>query len=215
MRRPGIRDERGDSLIELVVGMTIMVVFLAIFSGAVIMIARTSSHAQAVAHTSADLNSAFLRLDRQVRYAASISKPGTASGSNNWYVEFLSTNTGVSVCTQLRVVPAPTRQLQARTWTVAGTGFSNLSSWTPYANNVTNATVVTPTTDAPIPFALNTSGAVGLERLNVQLVTASGNPAISSHSDVTFTALNSAAAFQAATNSSTYSSSVCNQVARG
>jgi hypothetical protein len=199
---------------ELVVGMTIMVVFLAIFSGAVIMITRTSSHAQAVEQTSSDLNSAFLRLDRQVRYAASISKPGIASASNNWYVEFLTTNTGVSVCTQLRVLPAPKRQLQGRTLTMPSTGVPILSAWTTYANNVTNATVVNPTTDAPIPFALTMSAAAGLERLNVQLVTTTGNPAVSSRSDVTFTAMNSAAAFQSAANNPTYTSGVCNQMAR-
>lgn len=213
MRQRRVRDERGVSLLEVVVGMTIMVVFLAIFSGAVFMLARTSSHAEAVARTSSDLNSAFIRLDRSVRYASSISQPGVASGSGYWYVEFLTTNTGDSVCTQLRLATGAT-QLQARTWTVVGSGYAGLTAWTPYANNVTNGGATTASTTLPVPFTLLTTGAAGLERLSFALLTSSGNPAVSSRLNVTYTALNSAPAFQAANNNSSAPSTVCNQVAR-
>jgi type II secretory pathway pseudopilin PulG len=211
MARGNLRDERGDSLIELIVGMTIMVVFLAMFSGTIVMISRTASHAEAVESTASDVNVAFLRLDKQVRYAASISKPGTAGAANDWYVEFLTTNTGSSKCTQLRLATDLT-QLQARTWTVTEAGYSDLTAWTPYGNSVTGGGVTSASTDPP--FTLITSSPTSLERLNVQLVATSGNPAVSSALDVTFTALNSGPAYQAANNSSTYTGNVCNQVAR-
>jgi type II secretory pathway component PulJ len=206
-----LRDERGDSLIELIVGMTIMVVFLAMFSASIVMISRTSSHAEAVESTASDVNFAFLRLDKQVRYAASISKPGTAGAASDWYVEFLTTNTGSSKCTQLRLA-TDVSELQARTWTVTEAGYSDLTAWTPYGNSVTSGGVTNASTDPP--FTLLTDSPTSLERLNVQLVATSGNPAVSSALDVTFTAINSGPAFQAANNSGTYSSNVCNQVAR-
>jgi hypothetical protein len=209
------RDERGTTLLELIVGMGIMTIFLAAFTSATVMLTRTSNHNQAVVSTSSDLNSAFLRLDKTIRYAASISQPGISSTSGYWYVEYLTSSSGASVCTQLRVNTGGARQLQWRTWNITTSGYSGLSSWTPLASNVTNGNATTSSSTPPVPFALTASGGnLQTERLTVQLVTSSGNPATTSQSTITFTAVNSQTASQAASNSSTYTSTVCNQVSR-
>lgn len=208
------RDEQGTTLLELIVGMTVMVIFLGIFTGAIVMLTSTSTHTQAVVDTTSDLNSAFLRLDRTVRYAASISSPATSAASGYWYVEFMTSNTGASVCTQLRVNSA-TRQLQLRTWTLAGSGYTGLSGWAPIASDISNGTAPAGSVNPPVPFTLLASGGnVVDERLTVQLLAASGNPRTTSQSAVTFTAVNSQTASQAASNSAAYPSSVCTQVGR-
>ena len=120
--------DRGTSLIELIVGMLIMTMFMAMFTSAVILMNRAENKADAVTQTSTQLNQAFLTLDKTVRYAAAISDPGTGTPSGDWYVELRTTNTGSEVCTQYRVDVA-TQQLQQRTWNVSVDGDpSNLTS---------------------------------------------------------------------------------------
>jgi hypothetical protein len=208
------RDERGTTLLELLVGMGLMMIFLATFTGAILMLNQTANHNEAVVSTSSDLNNAFLHLDKTVRYAASISNPDVSSTSGDWYVEYLTSSTGTSICTQLRVRTG-IEQLQSRTWTLTSSGYTNLSSWTRLADNISNGNATTASSTPPVPFTLTASGGnVDIERLTVQLVTTSGNPPTSSQSTVTFAAVNSQTASQAASNSSTYASSVCNQVGR-
>jgi type II secretory pathway pseudopilin PulG len=214
MRPSRLRDEAGTTLLELMFGMSVMAIFLGIFSTGIVMLTRTSIHTEAVVDTSSDLNSAFLRLDKEVRYAASISSPGISGTSGYWYVEFMTSNTGSSVCTQLRIDTAG-EQLEQRTWTLPGTGFTDLSKWLPIASDITNGTAVASSVDPPVPFTLIASGGnLNQERLRIDLVATSGNPQTSSRSTVTFTAVNSQSASQAASNSATYPSSVCTEAGR-
>ena len=109
----------GFSLMETMVGMGIMSIFMAIFTGAVIGMFTAANKVSTINQSASQLNLAFSRLDKQVRYAAAISPEGQSGG--NWYVEFLTTNTGTSVCSQLKVDPT-TVSCCERTWTVPAAG---------------------------------------------------------------------------------------------
>jgi hypothetical protein len=149
-----LSDDRGTSLIEVVVGMLIMTIFMGMFTGAVVIMNSAERKVEAVNNTSTQLNQAFLSLDRTVRYAAAISQPSSVSG--NWYVELLSSNTGTKRCTQYRL-DTSTRQLQKRTWTVNSSP-SDLTVFIPVASNVSNGGgtsgpfVLTPPASTEVPF---------------------------------------------------------------
>lgn len=191
-RRGEVERERTDdgfSLMETIVGMAIMSVFLSIFTGAMLGMFNAANKVTSTNNTASQLNIAFNRLDKQVRYAAAISPEGLSGGS--WYVEFLTTNTGVSVCTQLKLNPT-TSLLQERSWTVPSTGSATPTGWSQLANNITNGSESATSTDRPFQFA-SAHDAVKFEQLTIRLFAQqrSNNSTTSSVSSITFTALNS------------------------
>ncbi len=189
--------DAGTTLTEVVVGMSIMSVFLAVFTGAIVTLTRTETRTQALLSSAGDVNTAFQRLDSTIRYAAGISAPGTTGGAGSWYVEFLTTASGASVCTQLRVTTGATGQLQSRTWTPTATGVPTATAWRQLASHVTNGVAVAPagTAAVPVPFAVPPASASGVrfQQLVVQVTASTGNPPVESDSAMTFTALNSVA----------------------
>ena len=180
-----MRPDSGVTLMELMVGLTIMTIFMGMFTGAVVMMYNATSKAQAVGDTASQLSIAFSRLDRSVRYASAISQPGTGTGGA-LYVEWQSTYSGATNCTQLRL-NSTVAQLQQRTWTVpaAGGSATALTTWLPLASGVQAGSVT--------PFTLPTSSGMPYQQLRVYLVaTSTGRTGITtSVSDVTFTAFNS------------------------
>lgn len=196
-RHRGDTGEAGTTLAEVVVGMSIMSVFLAVFTGAIVTLTQTQNHTQALVSSANDVNTAFQRLDSTVRYAAGITAPGTTGATGSWYVEFLTTATGPSVCTQLRVTTGANGQLQSRTWTPTGSGVPTATAWRPLASHVTNGGAVAPagTAAVPVPFVVPAASASGVryQQLVVQVAASTGNPAVESDSAMTFTALNSLA----------------------
>ncbi len=186
-----LRDDEGSSLIELLVGIALMAVFGAVFSGAIFMMTNSSKTAQSVTETSTRLSTAFVKLDRTARYAAAFSPPAQSAG--NWYVEFRTTNTGSEVCTQLRLEKA-SQQLQSRTWSVVGGAATGISSWVPVALGITNGDVVTASPDRPLPFKTSTSGSARYPSLTVSLVAVSGDPSTTSMSVTTYPAMNATSA---------------------
>lgn len=185
-----IREDSGTSLIELVVGMSILSIFLAMFTGAVIMMNQATNKAQAVSLSSLQVNQAFLRLDKTVRYATAISTPGQCipianvpCTTSDWYVEFLTTSAGAQLCTQLRI---DSKQLQARSWNpVSAPPAQTPDQFTPLASGITNGTV----TD---PFVLGSTALY--QQLSVTLAAQSGSASTqvtASQSTFTFSALNS------------------------
>ena len=158
--------------------MAVMAIFLGIFTTAFVSMAKTANQVRAVADTSDRAASAFLRLDREIRYASDISTPTYTA--NTWHVEFL-TNTVTrsasdavsnSVCTQLAVTP-PTGggsagALQQRTWTV---GDAHPSGWTPLVGGVMNYAA----TDQPFPTGTGIAGSSAtsdFRQLTLRLVVA-------------------------------------------
>lgn len=183
------RDD-GTSLVELIVGMTLMAIFMGMFTGAVVMMNSAMNKTQSINSTTSQLNLAFQNLDRTVRYASTISTPGIGT-SGNWYVELRTTETGTEVCTQLRVDIA-SQQLQLRSWNVANAVASSLTAWAPISSGISNGTAVSGASTqpfylkAPLPNTL-------FQQLVVTLIAPSGSGAslTNSTSSFTLTALNS------------------------
>ena len=195
--RQRMRRDEGTSLVELMVGMTLMIVFMGMFTGAVVMMNQALNKTQAVNLVSSQLNVAFSNLDRTVRYASFISTPGQGT-SGDWYVELQVTNTGAEVCNQLQVDIA-TQQLRRRTWNVVNAVASPPSTWLPISSGISNGGAVSGATTQPFylipappdPLALlrNTL----FQQLTINLISPAGSgfALTTSTSSFTFTALNS------------------------
>lgn len=168
-----------------------MLIFMSMFTGAVVMMNRAVTKTESVTRSASSVNQAFLTLDRTVRYAATINQP--AKGTDGaWYVELRITNTGADFCTQLRIDVAR-KQLQSRRWQVVGTVASPTDpAFVPLADGITNGTAVAGPNQ---PFTLlgSAGDAAVYQQLAVKLVSTSGSgPTLtSSQSTLVFTAVNS------------------------
>jgi hypothetical protein len=184
--------DAGTSLMELIIGMALMAIFMSIFTGAIVMMTQTGNKVEAVSLSAAQNSQAFLKLDKTVRYATSITAPGISAVSGNWYVEMDTTNTGIERCTQFRI-DKTALQLQQRTWTISNSVASAASGWTTMASYITNGGAASGSATAPfvIPAAAN-GASTNFQRLRITLVATSGNAQTSTmQSQMTFTALNS------------------------
>jgi prepilin-type N-terminal cleavage/methylation domain-containing protein len=198
--------DRGTTLLEVVVGMTIMSIFMAIFTGSMLLMSNTANNVEATTISSTQVDNAFLRLDRTIRYASVISPIVTPTGSGDWNLEYetetLNGATTTDVCTQLRIHQ---EQLQQRTWTVVSTGYQNLTSWIPLASDVLNGSASSSSPDQPfsVPAAAAKASSV-YQEVTVTLVAGSGtDTSAPTRASMTFEALNSTAKT---------STSVCQQV---
>ncbi|MGH8861324.1 MAG: type II secretion system protein [Jatrophihabitantaceae bacterium] len=197
-RRDGT-DDRGSTLMELVVGMTVMGIFMTIFTTAVFQMGRTVNKVQAITISAGQVNAAFLRLDKLVRYASAIATSGASAGGN-WYIELDNTANGPEVCTQLRI-DVPTGQLQQRTWGVTNSVAGTASSWKMLANGISNGTATAGSNTQPFVVAASTASSP-FQQLTVTLVVNNGGAtSATSASQITFTAVNSVAS--ASTNATT------------
>ncbi len=175
----------GVTLIEVVVSMTLMSIFMTMFTGALLQVYGTLERSDSTTVVQSQLNVAFLHLDRDIRYASALTTPGNGTGANtaDSYVEYMTVGAGTT-CTQLRLhLSGSSGTLQTRTWVL---GNSPASTWNTLASGVT-----TPNANA---FAVYNADAVSnFERLEVTLTGASGagTTRASRLADITFTALNS------------------------
>ncbi|BCJ45713.1 hypothetical protein GCM10010168_58670 [Actinoplanes ianthinogenes] len=119
-------DDRGFSLIDLMVSMSLMAVFMAIFTTGIVQMYRTAGRAEATQAVQGNLDVAFERLDDEVRYAKAISKPDT---DGHW-VEYLTVDGAAQTCTGLRLQGG---LLQRRTW---ASGATPGSTWNTLASGV-------------------------------------------------------------------------------
>ena len=186
-RRPAadasVREARGRdagvTMTDVVVSMTLMAIFMAIFTGGTVRMYRSAAQVQATADAQIQITSAFLRLDKEIRYAAGISLPGPVGADG--YVEYLTTNTGVGICAELRL-NVDTSQLQRRTWRQDVIPLAP-TPWVPLATSVSSTQ----------PFTYRAPDTkYNFQRLQLQLnaTVGTGDSAASKHTDVTFTALN-------------------------
>jgi len=167
-------EDDGVTLLELVVGMAVMSIFGLMLTGAVLQTYHVTNGTDAAATAQSQLNGAFLRLDTEIRYAAGISAPGPATGTDR-YVEYLTTNSGTDVCGELRLNGAA-GQLQWRQWARGG----KPGGWTVLASDVKSGT----------PFTFHAAGAGdAYQTLTVSLTSAGGATTKEFHTD--FAALNS------------------------
>jgi type II secretory pathway component PulJ len=182
-----LRRDEGITLAELAVTTSIMSAVMAIFTTGVVQLFQAGNNNELVAMTESQLNTAFLRLDRNLRYASGIGPihPGTGGSA----VEYVNTDTadGQPECAQLELNTA-NKVLRRQVWpqTTKPTG-----KWAVLASGLDIAqssfTLPTPLADT------------GFQRLKVTLVVASnpGRGHAESKSVITFTALNSTRATDA------------------
>jgi hypothetical protein len=191
-------DERGTSLVELIVGMAIMTICGAVFLGSAVTLSKVTGKTQAVTTTASQTNLAYLTLDKTVRYASAVTVPAKSS-TGNWYVEFRDTTSGSEVCTQLRI-DNTTKQLQQRTWSVVSpTSLTALTAFRQISTGFTNGAVAASTsttvntTDQPF-FSQPDTTTANHQRLLITLISTAGGAAAgtsTSRSVFTLTALNS------------------------
>ncbi|MEV6491617.1 prepilin-type N-terminal cleavage/methylation domain-containing protein [Actinoplanes sp. NPDC051633] len=188
------RDDAGFSLAEVVVTLSVMSVVMVVFTSAILQVYRTSAKSESISITQTQLQLAFQRFDRELRYASWIAQPGQVGTA--WYVEYAGFDG--SQCGQLRLETASNPDqdspndangvLQWLTWPRA----------TPPAPGTPGRTVasnlVTPDSTGPFerqtPTSPGTSGFTpDFQRLRVRVSAQVGDSV--AEVDSTFTALNS------------------------
>jgi prepilin-type N-terminal cleavage/methylation domain-containing protein len=193
-RRCELRRDDGMTMIEVVVSLTLMAVLMTVFTTAVIQVYRNVNQTDTLSSGQSQLNNVFLRLDKEVRYASGISLPvAVPTGSDTWYVEYLNTNRGTEICTQLRLTPGGL--LQRRTWN-RNEAPIRPSGWTVLASKVDNTGNANPFTfTAADPSSASGSlGGSNFHQLTIKLAALGQNNQAVTESTIKFTALNTSLA---------------------
>jgi prepilin-type N-terminal cleavage/methylation domain-containing protein len=196
---PGTRasgkDDAGFSLIELMVTMGVMSILMVIFTTAILQVYRANSATESLSLAQSQLQLAFQRVDRELRYASWIGVPDKIGATS--YVAYADAD-GLR-CGQLRLADSSAGSAD---------GVLQLIQWkrgTPSvleARLTLSSMVVTDGVDPPFalqvggatPYSNPAVGAVGtsfvteFQRLRIRLTTRVGNR--STQVDTTFTALN-------------------------
>jgi prepilin-type N-terminal cleavage/methylation domain-containing protein len=119
--------EAGFSLMEVMVTMGVMSVVLALSTTGIVRLYAAQNSTDALASATGQIHIAFVRLDRDIRYASAVSLPGAGS-SGAEYVEYLITNTGTSVCHQLRLTPSGRLEARREIGGTSPTGWNTMAS---------------------------------------------------------------------------------------
>lgn len=183
--------DAGVTLMELMVGLTIMTIFMGMFTGAVVMMYSSTSKAEAIGDSASQLSIAFSRLDTSVRYATLISEPNpNPAADGSWYVQWLGVDrTGNQQCTQLAIAQGGGTLWQRTrpfgdSWGAGG--------WSAIASNLV---LNDPANGAAVmPFVVGWSTSLhSYQTLTLHFISEAigRDGATYSHSDVTFTAFNS------------------------
>jgi prepilin-type N-terminal cleavage/methylation domain-containing protein len=193
-------DDAGVTLIEVVLAMSIMSVLMTVVTGAVLQIYHSVNEVDSLSEAQTQVNAAFIRLDREIRYARSVSDPGLVSG--DYYVEYLRSVDSVDTCVELRL-RTTTGELQRRQWTKNVSPLAP-TAWTTLASDVTATTPFTVT-------AADTNSLTGFrfQRLTLAMTAVVGGGAPNNagagragatrETNVTFTALNATGTNNSAT----------------
>lgn len=207
--QPSRRDDAGATLVELLVAMSILTTVLVVMLSAVVGLSRMTVKTQNTADATGDVRAAYLRLDRDVRYADAISVPGQVSG--DWFVEMTRPATGTSGarCSQWRFHQAGST-LQVRTWV---RGAAVPTAWSTVAGSLALDPARAPFTRAAAGSAPAQGGNVPLARqqLAVHLLAqrGTGRPAGTAVVDTAFTARNSSAASPGNADTTTAVADLC------
>ena len=162
--------------------MSIMTIVMSVMTAAVIQMFHVEESTESSTTAQSQVDIAFVRLDKEIRYATGISVPDAT------HVEYLRTDAGSQTCTQLWL-DTSAQELDTRSW-VRGT--TPGTSWSRLASGVTSTQ----------PFTRVAAAAPWyVQRLTVHLVlTSSGSTKLM---DTTFSALN--------TSLTTASDSICGE----
>jgi type II secretory pathway pseudopilin PulG len=180
------------TLTEVMVGMVIMTIFMSIFTTSIISMFSSSNKVQASENSSAQLNTAFDRLDKQVRYASVIDPVINVPYPS---VSFLTPATSAAAgptCTQVAILTSVTgNPLKERSWPQATPGAA--TGWSQLALGIS---LVDQNGAAVTPFSIPTISGAIVQQLHLQLVAKDGTGQATTYStsSVTFSALNAALA---------------------
>lgn len=203
-------DDAGTSLMELMVTMGLMSVVTLVFTTGIVQVYWGNRRTETQSVGQSQLHVAFQRFDRQLRYASSISEPGTVG--QRYYVDFADADPTQCVRLRLDANAQPNGQngagiLQLIRWQ-EGTPPSGTPRWTTIASNLlvdTDPLNTIPDTGLPfttqaagsMPYAADPVGqkfSTAFQRLRVHLTAKFAG--ITTEVDTTFTAVNSAKATQ-------------------
>ncbi|GAA3125342.1 hypothetical protein GCM10010466_15280 [Planomonospora alba] len=207
-RRARPAGDDGISLIEVVVSLGVLGVLMAVFTAGVLQVYRAVSTTESVASAQSQLQVAFQRLDKEIRYASWISEP-SAPVRGRRYVEFTAEDpaTGRPQCRQLRL-DLGRGVLQLVRWTPGSPPAEGAPGETLASSIVTDGLAVQPPSGtAKPPFVLQRAGSTPVrdgggsvgadftpdfQRLELHLTARVGTAenAGTANLDVAFTALN-------------------------
>ncbi|MBC3761964.1 PulJ/GspJ family protein [Quadrisphaera oryzae] len=198
--------DEGVTLVETLVAMSIFSVVLTIFMAAVLSMTTSTGRVNATTDAGDGVRAAFLRLDRQVRYADAINQP-VQSSSGSWYVEFRTSQRAdgqPTLCTQWRFDPSA-QVLQLRSWADGQAPASAFQTIT--------TDVLPPETAGSSPFVVEKADADHAnQKLTVAVSAGSGSGAYAGRASMqtSFVARNSSMS----SASNTPGTSVCPQATR-
>lgn len=184
-RLPPRGDDTGMTLAELLVAMTITVVFFAVFSSIAVKLFDSSTNQQARSDNLDGARQVVQVLDRQVRYANAINEPLVYNSAQ--YVTWRSgsingsgqpNGTGLQTCYQWRVTAIGL--MQYRSWDLP---YVSAGSWHSVATGVGGSGI----------FSISVAaGAVqqSREQLTVSFTSSHGTKPVGTPTTVAFTALN-------------------------
>jgi prepilin-type N-terminal cleavage/methylation domain-containing protein len=188
-------NDDGFSLSEVLISTTIMAITTAITVTGFYGMYQTTDRAQATAEAQNDLQTAFNRLDREVRYAARVSDPYVYKSL--WAIDYVFPDqSGVYQCVQLSL-PQSGGTMLRRQWPQSPPATSLLTASTPsstVASDLANGRQPDGAGNAVNPFKLIAAGSDDsqMDRLNLRVVSTIGATGKGSTRlyDVQFTAQN-------------------------
>lgn len=174
--------DSGTTLTEVLVALSLTSFVMTMFMTAMLAMYRSANTSDAMATVRSQLAVAFLRLDKEVRYASEISEPAQVGA--DWYVEYRQLTADAATCTQLRLRTTG-GLLQQRQWTEGTVP----GAFVTLASNVSSARPFELTPGAPLA---ETPGASQYQQLKVSLRASSGAGPAGTVKDISvaFTALN-------------------------
>jgi prepilin-type N-terminal cleavage/methylation domain-containing protein len=207
-RRSLSAKDEGTTLIELLVVMVIFSIILGVITTTIISMLRQSQRENGLDNDLDASRKVVTLFDHSARYANAITTPGVGTDGST-YVEWQTGNTGLQqTCTQWRYVPTG-GLMQYRTWQppLSGLGAVTAPPWITAAIGMSQ-TGATPVWAITSGVKSDTSSIYDeREELTVTFTATSGSPSTSSSTQLTLTAINSAA-------SSPPTPAVCTQVGR-
>jgi prepilin-type N-terminal cleavage/methylation domain-containing protein len=214
MRRPDPTDE-GYSLIEVMMAMVCMSILMTLVTSAIIQIYHSVNSVDAVSAAQTQVDTAFVRLDKEIRYARAVSDPGAVGGDQ--YVEYLLDVDAVDTCVELRLHNA-TGELQRRQWATNQTPLAP-TAWQILASSVVATTPFTVTAAVPVQTTDFLYQRLTLDITSVTgggsgLSTSSGRAGSRRETNVTFTALNATGTRNSVTGTANVNATTCTE-ARG
>ena len=159
--------DAGFSMAEVLVSMAVMSIVMAIASTGFYEMFHTTDTAEASATAQVELQAAFNKLDREIRYAYRVNE--AYSDTTNWYIDYVFIDdAGKNQCVQLSL-PRAGGTLKRRQWPYPAAISGPAAA---VANNLISARLDNGTPKQLInPFVLEASGDGGsdLDRLNVKV----------------------------------------------